>query len=112
MLLCKDFAINHSHPLIIDTYKSCRPDSRPEHKIKIHVRNISWLPLRKSLVKELVGNIYDRDQVKLGVDKDKKDQEKRFSHSDQSRTIKWTVDQRDGMVQLYTYDISMSEGSM
>ncbi|KAJ8064859.1 hypothetical protein OCU04_007168 [Sclerotinia nivalis] len=89
------------------SYKSCRRGDKDdeiywnqEHKISIRVRNVSWRPIRASLVRELIGDVFDKDKARW-----KAGEEKRFSHNDQSHSIKWTVDQRDSMAQLYTYDI-------
>ncbi|KAF7907148.1 uncharacterized protein EAF01_004735 [Botrytis porri] len=83
------------------TYKSCRrggkddeSSRKSESKIRIQVRNVSWSPIRASLVRELIGKIYDKDEARS-----------RFGHNNASHTIKWTVDQRNHVAQLYTYDV-------
>ena len=86
-----------------DTYKSYwRGGKDNESKIYIQVRNISWSSIKASLVKELIGVIYDEDEARPEADK-----EKWFSHENTSLTIKWTVDQRNNIAQLYTYDVGM-----
>ncbi|KAM0308378.1 hypothetical protein ACHAO8_010068 [Botrytis cinerea] len=83
------------------TYKSYwRGGKDNESKIYIQVRNISWSSMKASLVKELIGVIYDEDEARPEADK-----EKWFSHENTSLTIKWTVDQRNNIAQLYTYDV-------
>ncbi|TEY46939.1 hypothetical protein BOTCAL_0310g00070 [Botryotinia calthae] len=83
------------------TYKSYwRGGKDDESKIYIQVRNVSWSSIRASLVKELIGVIYDEDEARPEADK-----ENWFSHKNTSLTIKWTVDQRNNIAQLYTYDI-------
>ncbi|KAF5879193.1 uncharacterized protein Bfra_006398 [Botrytis fragariae] len=89
------------------TYKSCRQGGKDdessrksESKIRIQVRNVSWSPIRASLVRELIGKIYDKDEARLRVGK-----EKLFDHINASHTMKWTVDQRNNIAQLYTYNV-------
>ncbi|KAF7957993.1 hypothetical protein EAE96_003560 [Botrytis aclada] len=89
------------------TYKSCRRGDKDdeshqkhENKIRIQVRNISWSSIRASLVRKLIGDIYDRNEAQPRADK-----EKLFRHYNASHTIKWTVDQRNNIAQLYTYDV-------
>ncbi|TGO23383.1 hypothetical protein BPAE_0134g00170 [Botrytis paeoniae] len=89
------------------TYESCRPHDTDDKsymnfKISIQVRNISFRKIRASLVKELIGNIYDRDKAHWKANPDER---KPFSRDDTGRTIKWTVDQRNSIAQLYAYDI-------
>ncbi|TGO57747.1 hypothetical protein BCON_0062g00170 [Botryotinia convoluta] len=89
------------------TYKSCRPhdaddESYMNFKISIQVRNISFHEIRASLVKELIGDIYDRDKAHWKANLNER---KPFNHNDTGRTIKWTVDQRNNIAQLYAYDV-------